>query len=69
MQSLLASIDNGEGTMGKLLKDDALYNNLEGASKEMESLLLDIKLHPERYRRILSKKEMPYEAPTEDQKN
>ena len=69
MQGILASIDNSEGTIGKLLNDDALYNNLEGATKEMELLLLDIKLHPERYRRILSKKEMPYEAPTEDQKN
>ncbi len=69
MQSLLVSITNGEGTIGKLLKDDALYKNLEGASKEMESLLLDIKLHPSRYRRILSKKEIPYEEPAEDQKN
>jgi phospholipid/cholesterol/gamma-HCH transport system substrate-binding protein len=69
MQGILARIDSSEGTIGKLLNDDALYNNLEGASKEMEMLLLDIKLHPERYRRILSKKEMPYEAPTEDQKN
>lgn len=69
MQGLLASIDNGEGTIGKLLNDDALYNNLEGASKEMELLLLDIKLHPARYRRILSKKEIPYQPPTEDQKN
>ncbi len=55
--------------IGKLLKDDALYKNLEGASREMESLLLDIKLHPSRYRRILSKKEIPYEEPAEDQKN
>ena len=69
MQGILASIDNSEGTIGKLLNDDTLYKNLEGASKEMELLFLDIKLHPERYRRILSKKEMPYEAPTEDQKN
>ena len=69
MQSLLASITNGEGTIGKLLKDDSLYKNLEGASREMESLLLDIKLHPSRYRRILSKKEIPYEEPAEDQKN
>ena len=69
LQSLLASIDNGEGTIGKLLKDDTLYKNLEGASREMESLILDIKLNPSRYRRILSKKDIPYEAPTEDQKN
>ncbi|GAA0744972.1 MULTISPECIES: MlaD family protein [Flavobacteriaceae] len=69
LNSVLASIDNGEGTIGKLLKDDALYKNLEGASKEMELLLLDIKLHPARYRRILSKKEIPYQAPTEEQMN
>ncbi len=69
MQAVLASIDNSEGTIGKLLHDDSVYNNIEAATKEMELLLLDIKLHPERYRRILSKKEMPYEAPTPDQKN
>lgn len=57
---ILASIENGEGSIGKLLKDDALYNNLKGASKEMEELLRDIKLHPKRYFRILSKKEIPY---------
>lgn len=69
MQNLLANLDKGEGTIGKLLKDDKLYENLEGASKEMQLLLLDIKLHPARYRRILSKREIPYEAPTEDQLN
>ncbi len=69
VNTLMASIESGEGTMGKLLKEDGLYKNLESASKEMELLLLDIKLHPARYRRILSKKEIPYEEPTEDQKN
>lgn len=57
---VLVSIDKGEGTMGKLLKDEGLYNNLKGATKEMEALLKDIKLHPKRYFRILSKKEIPY---------
>ncbi|GAB4156522.1 MAG: MlaD family protein [Winogradskyella sp.] len=69
INQLLASLNNNDGTIGKLLNDDALYNNLEAASKEMEELLLDIKLHPARYRRILSKKEIPYQPPTEDQKN
>lgn len=69
INKLITSLNNGEGSMGKLLKDDALYKNLEGASKEMELLLLDIKLHPARYRRILSKKEIPYKAPTEAQLN
>lgn len=69
IQDVMASIDNNEGTLGKLLNDDGLYNNLEAASKEMQLLLLDIKLHPARYRRILSKKEIPYEEPTEEQLN
>ncbi len=59
--TLLSDLDEGEGTVGKLLKDDELYNNLEGATKELEELLRDIKLHPKRYFRILSKKEIPYE--------
>ncbi|MCT4630088.1 MlaD family protein [Winogradskyella sp.] len=69
INTLLASVNSNDGTIGKLINDDALYNNLEAASKEMEELLLDIKLHPARYRRILSKKEIPYQAPTKDQKN
>ncbi|WP_323789410.1 MlaD family protein [Psychroserpens sp.] len=68
--AILLSINNGEGSIGKLLKEEGLYDNLEAASKEMEELIRDIKLHPARYRRILSKKEIPYEPPTEDdQKN
>lgn len=68
-KGVLGGLEKGEGSMGKLLKDDKLYNNLEAVSKEMELLLLDIKLHPARYRRILSKREIPYEAPTEEQLN
>lgn len=62
--SMLSAMENGEGTIGKLLKDEALYNNLKGASGELEELLRDIKLHPKRYTRIMSKKEIPYEEET-----
>ncbi len=57
---ILVKIERGEGSMGKLMKDEGLYNNLDGAAKELEALLKDIKLHPKRYFRVLSKKEIPY---------
>jgi phospholipid/cholesterol/gamma-HCH transport system substrate-binding protein len=58
--AILIKIENGEGSMGKLMQEEGLYNNLEGATRELEELLKDIKLHPKRYFRILSKKEIPY---------
>ncbi|MFT6826693.1 MAG: phospholipid/cholesterol/gamma-HCH transport system substrate-binding protein, partial [Patiriisocius sp.] len=42
--SIATGLEKGEGSMGKLLKDEQLYENLEGASKQLEALLQDIKL-------------------------
>lgn len=47
--NIIKSIENGEGSVGKLLKDDKLYDNLTGASKQMEQLFEDMKLNPKRY--------------------
>ncbi|MBL4594641.1 MAG: MCE family protein [Flavobacteriales bacterium] len=60
MSTVMEKMNKGEGTMGKLMNNDSLYNNLTAATKQMEELLEDIKLHPKRYFRILSKKEIPY---------
>lgn len=46
---LLDKVNQGEGTAGKLLTNDTLYHNLESASNELNMLLRDIKLHPQRY--------------------
>jgi len=61
LNGVLSGIEEGKGTIGKLMKDEKLYNNFEAAAKELEELLQDIKLHPKRYFRVLSKKEIPYE--------
>jgi phospholipid/cholesterol/gamma-HCH transport system substrate-binding protein len=49
LDGIVATIESGNGTMGKLVKDEALYQNLSQASKELEDLLSDLKSHPKRY--------------------
>ena len=59
---LLDGIEQGNGSIGKLMNDDQLYINLEKASKELAELLRDLKLHPKRYVNVsvFGKKEKPY---------
>ena len=66
---LLKNIEKGEGSIGRLMKDEGLYNNLEGALGQMEALLEDMKLNPKRYVHfsLFGKKPKPYSM--EDSKN
>ncbi len=68
---LLSSIEKGEGTVGKLMKDEAIYNNLEGATKQLEQLLEDMKLNPKRYVHfsLFGKKAKQYDADGNELKN
>jgi len=70
VNKMLADMQSGKGTMGKLMKDEAMYNNFTKASKELELLLQDLRLHPTRYVNVsvFGKKEKPYNAPAEEQK-
>lgn len=45
----LDNVNNGEGTLGKLAKDEALFNELVNTNKELQNLILDLQVHPERY--------------------
>ena len=42
-------INNKEGSLGLLINDKQLYNNLQNASKELEQLLRDLKDNPGKY--------------------
>lgn len=49
LNATLEAANNGEGTLGKLLHDEKLYNELVNTNKELQELVDDITLHPERY--------------------
>ncbi len=49
LQMLMTKINNGQGTLGKLVNNDTLYQNLESGSKQLESLIKDMKTNPKRY--------------------
>lgn len=46
---ILQKIEKGEGTIGLLLNDKEMYNNLTSASKQLDLLIEDMKKHPKRY--------------------
>ena len=46
---LVAKLNEGEGTMGRLLKDRQLYENMNGAVNDVRSLVEAIKKDPKKY--------------------
>ena len=68
LNGILIKIEQGEGSLGKLHKDDALYNNLAEASRELDLLLQDFRLNPKRYVNVsvFGKKQKEYELPEND---
>lgn len=68
LNGILSKIEKGEGTMGKLMQDEALYNNLTEASRELDLLLQDFRLNPKRYVNVsvFGKKQIDYSLPEND---
>lgn len=63
VDNILKDVESGKGTIGKMLKDESVYNNLDDASNELKELLADIKNNPKRYVHfsVFGKKGTPYE--------
>ncbi|KFC23925.1 MlaD family protein [Epilithonimonas lactis] len=49
LNNVISGIQNGEGSLGKLAKDEELYNNLTKTSKNLNELVEDFKVNPKRY--------------------
>lgn len=46
---ILEKINRGEGTIGMLIHNEKLYNNLENSSRNLDLLLKDLRENPKRY--------------------
>jgi phospholipid/cholesterol/gamma-HCH transport system substrate-binding protein len=49
LQEMVSGIKNGKGSLGQLLNDTKLSDNLNNASKNLDNLLIDLKANPKRY--------------------
>ncbi|MGB5498207.1 MAG: MlaD family protein [Maribacter sp.] len=68
LDKILGKLEKGDGSLGKLMKDEQLYNNLNNASKELDLLLQDFRLNPKRYVNVsvFGKKQKDYTLPDND---
>ena len=71
VSAVVDKVNKGEGSLGLLINNDSLYNNLESATKELDELIEDIKINPNRYLHFSlfgkSSKKNPY-VPDENKK-
>jgi phospholipid/cholesterol/gamma-HCH transport system substrate-binding protein len=68
LDTVLIRLEQGEGTMGRLMQDESLYENLASASRELDLLLQDLRLNPKRYVNVsvFGKKQKEYTVPEND---
>jgi phospholipid/cholesterol/gamma-HCH transport system substrate-binding protein len=49
LQTTMAKINSTQGSLGLLMNDTKMYDNLNSASGNLNNLFIDIKAHPSRY--------------------
>ena len=66
LSRVLNNINDGNGTISKLIDNDSLFQNLNDASKSIDLLIEDIRLNPKRYIHfsVFGKKNKPVQAKT-----
>ena len=49
VEEMTQRLNNAEGTLGLLMRDKSLYQNLTRTAADADSLMIDLKQHPKRY--------------------
>ena len=49
LKAFVSSVNSKDGTVGMLLNDKELYNNINETIQSVDSLVVDLKAHPKRY--------------------
>jgi phospholipid/cholesterol/gamma-HCH transport system substrate-binding protein len=49
---VIDKVNSGQGTIGQLLVNQQLYDNLNGATREMHLLMKDFRSNPKKFLRI-----------------
>ncbi|MCK4404544.1 MAG: MCE family protein [candidate division Zixibacteria bacterium] len=52
LKNLSSKIESGEGTLGQLINDTTLYEQIKKTAQNVDSLIQDIKKHPKKYLKI-----------------
>ncbi len=52
LKNLSFKIEGGEGTLGRLVNDTTLYEQIKKTTQDVDSLIQDIKRHPKKYLKI-----------------
>ena len=66
LNTVVAKMNSDEGSLGLLMSDKTLYDNLNSSTKNMDLLLQDLRLNPRRYLKVFGKKVPAYELPKDD---
>ena len=68
LSQMLKKMENGDGSLAKLMNDKKLYQNIESTSRNLDLLLQDLRLNPKRYAHfsVFGKKQKEYILPQND---
>lgn len=70
LEEMSVKMNSGDGSIGKLINNPSVYNNLERATNQLDELIQDVKLNPKRYVHfsIFGKNPGPYSPPRDSLK-